>query len=1047
MEFNTAIDGIGELLSDNSNRVVNKWRLDEVNEDEFPLRAYYMINGENRRFCGFKNVNELASTIIESQNNQWHEIIRNKDDGFQKFFVDIDCGKTEIQNAPFTFDQYVDVLINEIKSIFKSFKIIATVNITNMESDREGKYSRHIICQNIIVRGHHAKCLGTFLHKCIFNVYRYEFGFCDESAFMAANWIDLGVYNKHHSLRTHMSAKTNAPAFTVIGGNNTVFDTSTLITVCEPDSIIFVCPEIICVRKTTKQIVYEPCDDVSMLRIKTLLNGLNPARFSNYDSWCKMGMALFNSCGGKQSGLKVWDECSAKKNPEKYNAGECESKYSTFKLPVEGQTSITMGTIFAWAKLDCEVKLLEYKQTQLTAAVKKKVSKLDNYSSQIKNAEHIRGLVLNKPKADVETFDRYIMIELANYILLAIKSSMDTGKSTLIFKYIRSMIEKNPDFTCVLIQFRTSLSDDVSKKTKDMGFTDYRSVAGEIDLVFYNRIFIQVESLHRLIYDHIDLLIIDEVESVDAQLFAGLNVKNDAIIQDVYQGLLKDSKQIIMLDGLLTDKTVKAYESYMGRDFYVHVNTPKVEEKKLQIMVSECQWKDAIIADLCMNSKLYVIVPKGKKFIEKLVKYIEIECDKKEKKLNILSIYGGKDNTQITKNFATELVKYDLVIASPAISAGVDFNVEGYFYKVYSFVSSRKVGAVSQLQSLKRVRKPICKDVTMLVQHCNREPLPLTPEDIIYAAENKMWHNSIEGIKWPVGTKFVRDKRGNTKFEDVNNKWFKFFLQIQSVINIQKFDVLAFIINWMTEDGYVTEIIEEISDMSHIKVSRDVGKFITSKNNKEIADAADITPATAAVYMGHKRHNTKESAELSKYNLRNFYGWKGVINEDFVGKYRIEGIIRMFAMMKDKNTSLNIMADKAETRMMNRTDIDKIRMNEHVDKHRAIRDLLSFLKTLENSKGEITHNSKTGGSLDKIREYINEAVKSRHSAYKDKKLQENNDRICQIVNGFINDYGVKLEIVDRAGKERTDRKYAIINIYKEYFTFDVNDKSKPFIHI
>ena len=133
--------------------------------------------------------------------------------------------------------------------------------------------------------------------------------------------------------------------------------------------------------------------------------------------------------------------------------------------------------------------------------------------------------------------------------------------------------------------------------------------------------------------------------------------------------------------------------------------------------------------------------------------------------------------------------------------------------------------------------------------------------------------------------------------------------------------------------------------------------------------------------------------------------------------------------------------------MINRADIDKIRIVEHVDKHRAIRDLLTFLKTLENNKGEIIHNSKTGGSLDKIREYINEAVKSRHSAYKDKKLQENNDRICQIVNGFINDYGVKLEIVDRAGKERTDRKYAIINIYKEYFTFDVNDKSKPFIHI
>jgi hypothetical protein len=1042
--INHARNGFGQSLKDNSDRVVNKYYLADVIEEEFPLRAYYMIDGEKRRYCGFKTVHELISTITESQNNQWNEVIRNKGEGYQKFFIDVDCKTTEVEKMPFTFDEYINNLINELKSMFMICKI--TAHIIHCESDRSKKYSRHIICQNVVIRGDQSKILGRFVHSCIKNIYKYEYNLSDEICDVIAKWMDLSVYDKHHSLRTHLSAKPTAPIMKIIGGLNDKFDETTLITVCNKNSIVFNLPDWInsSYGKPVQQYVYEPQNDESMNRIKMLLDNLNPSRYDSYDSWCKIGMALFNACKGSDAGAKIWSECSAKKNPEKYKLGECESKYSTFKLQ---ESSITMGTIFAWAKIDCEVKLLEYKQTELKAVTKRKTSKFENYSSQIKNAKNIKNLVLDKPTADKETIERYIMIALALHRLLAVKSPMDTGKSTLILDFIRSQIEKNPKFTCVMLQFRTSLSDEISKKTKDMGFKDYRSVTGEIDLEFYSRVFIQIESLHRLIYNNIDLLIIDEVESVNAQLFAGLNVQNDSAIQDMYQNILKDSKQIIMLDGLLMDRTIKAYESYLGEKFFVHVNTPLVEKKKLQIMVSECQWKDAIIDDLCMNRKIYVVSPNGKSFIEKMAKYIETKCNEKDKKINILTIFGGKDNSDVTKNFTDELVKHDLVIASPSISAGVDFNVDGYFYKVYSFVSSRKVGAVSQLQSLKRVRKPICKDITMLVQHCNRIPLPLTPEDIIFAAENKMWHNSIEGIKWPVGTRFIRDKRGNTKFADVDNDWFKFFLQIQSIINIQKFDVLGCIINRMTEEGYDVEILEEISNIDHIKVAKDVGKFITSKNNKEIADAKDISSSLAVEYLGKKRRTACESAELSKYNLRLLYDWNGPINEEFVRKYRSEDVVRMYITMKNKNTPLDTMANEAEMRIINRTDIDKVRVTEHVDKHRAIRDLLEFMRGLENDKGEIIHNSKEGGALDKIREYINEAVKSRHSAYKDKKLQTNNDRVCQLVNGFISDYGAKIILDGKQEKSRETRIYKIVNVYEEHFTTDRNNKTLPFIDI
>jgi arsenate reductase-like glutaredoxin family protein len=1012
--------------------------LHQVEENMYLLRAYCM-EGNRRRYCGFSSIDDFVRIMKKSGNSEWHEVIRNNGTKYQKFFIDIDCKVDELVKTRFDFNDYVDSVIFELTMLFYDAGIFPDVQLINLDSDRDDKYSRHIICKNVNVQGHHMKCLGRELSNRVFTLNGKDKN--------TINWIDLSVYDKNHSLRTHLSVKKGAPAFRDPTTENKEFDVKTLITICEDESIDLDCPSFMCIdvkkeeRKTkTANITTQVKESVNDL--KPILDGLSPKRYNNYDSWCKIGMVLYNVYNGGIEGLLLWDECSRKYNPAKYNDGECAKKYDTFKA---GSDMLTIATLIAWSKEDCPDKLVEYRQNQIKIEKPTKITALEYYKLQVKNAKNIERLVLNEPKPNKVTKDSYIKINLMEQVLWAIKSAMNTGKSALIINHIKEQLANDPYFKCILLQFRTSLSDNVVERTKELGFTDYRDVSGSLKLDWVNRLIVQVESLHRLIYDDIDLLVIDEVESVNAQIFAGLNVKNNDLIQIIFKDIVKKAKRVVIMDGLLRDKTVQAYEILTKKKFYVHINEPIVEKKKLQIMVSECQWKDSIIGDLCIDRKIYVVSPKGRNFIEKLAKYIETMCANKCKTIRILTIYGGKDNTQVTGNFSAELVKYDLVIASPSVSAGVDFNVDGYFYKVYSYVTSGKVGADSQLQSLKRVRKPICKDITMFVQNCAQEMIPLNPESIIQAAESKIWHNSIEGIKWPVGVKYNRKGSGDIVFKNKEKSWFKFFLLVQSSINVQKFDVFRCMVNFLEKDGYEIEFVDVVKSPESVKTSREIGKLTLSKNNRDIAKADEISIVAARDLLSNKFNTPEDEAKLSKYNIRAYYGWKGDIDELFVKTYRKEKISRMFRTMKDKNVSLEKLAADAEGRILKLGDVQKTSTREKVDKHQAIRELIDFVKKLENESREIIHNGKPGGNLDKIREYINKAVESKHSAYKGRKTQINTDKICMIVNSFINDYGYSIKLVSRHVSTGEDKKYKLISIFEKYFTLDVNNKSLPYI--
>ena len=85
----------------------------------------------------------------------------------------------------------------------------------------------------------------------------------------------------------------------------------------------------------------EPLDDREVAL--SALAGLKVERASGYDSWLRIGMALFTISPDL---LTAWDQWS-QKCPEKYVAGACEKKWQSFK-----KGGLGIGSLIHWAKED-----------------------------------------------------------------------------------------------------------------------------------------------------------------------------------------------------------------------------------------------------------------------------------------------------------------------------------------------------------------------------------------------------------------------------------------------------------------------------------------------------------------------------------------------------------------------------------------------------------------------------------------------------------------------------------------------------------------------
>jgi hypothetical protein len=332
-----------------------------------------------------------------------------------------------------------------------------------------------------------------------------------------------------------------------------------------------------------------------------------------------------------------------------------------------------------------------------------------------------------KPNIDKPVLDYDLMFPPSKNIYF-IKAEMKMGKTKQCIQYIN---KTNPT-TVILISFRRTFSSEM--KSKYVGFELYSDIKdGQINLSEHPKLIVQVESIHRIAKKMpiIDLIILDEIESIWGQFSSG-NLLDYYGVVNTFTYLVRKSTKIIAMDANLSKRSSRLLQ-YLRPEFdnelnlYINRHNPSYDYK--YYFVGKVLFYSLISKHLHDGNKI-VIITNSLKETNQLAQYVSEQFSKLK-----LIVYNSKTlQSKKTKHFSDVnryWKKYDCVIYSPTVSAGVSFEAEHFNYVFGSF-TSMSCNVETCRQMLGRVRNIVNKTIYLNIKSINRESdeYPTNPDTV-----------------------------------------------------------------------------------------------------------------------------------------------------------------------------------------------------------------------------------------------------------------------------------------------------------------------------
>lgn len=265
------------------------------------------------------------------------------------------------------------------------------------------------------------------------------------------------------------------------------------------------------------------------------------------------------------------------------------------------------------------------------------------------------------------------------YKTLMIRSPMDTGKTQTIKKII-VILEylKGSALRVCWITHRRSLSNNLINTFKHYGFINYLDIPGGLST--YDKVIISLDSIMRLGHNKYDLIIFDEYESICSH-YSSTTMKNPKYIYNITSNIINGSKKILILDADIGHRGYMNMKTY-GTYKIIH-NTYQHDQKEFIITNNEEDHQTRIYNDIAQNLNICIVSMSAGHITQT---YERIK--KKFKNIKILLITSKtSDNKELLKNVNDEWIKYQVVLYSPSIDAGVDFNMK-HFTRLYGVLKS-----------------------------------------------------------------------------------------------------------------------------------------------------------------------------------------------------------------------------------------------------------------------------------------------------------------------------------------------------------------------
>lgn len=369
----------------------------------------------------------------------------------------------------------------------------------------------------------------------------------------------------------------------------------------------------------------------------------------------------------------------------------------------------------------------------------KHIGYVDETDETVHQATQVTTQYLSDDKLVNQIVDNFI----EESKVLAIKSFMGTGKTVLV-NQILGKLKNLEKFNVLWITHRQTLTKAIFGAFKKFGFKNYMDEQG--CLFDYNRIIVQIDSLHRLfketendgetLFKKYDLVIIDESEGAlnhFSSPYLNKNGRDARSIFDQMTDIIDAGEKLLLLDADMHTRTRLLMDRYRNQGVEFIHNTYVPDLKTLTLTNSEEKYLKKLYGDVEHGLKICIVSMSSDRLTviyDELVKR-KVKC----------VIHTSKTDDSLKtelENVNKFWKQFQCVLYSPVIESGVSFD-EHHFDKIYGIVQDgfKTCSQRSFLQQLGRIRH--CDDKNIYCLYNGLRNISNNDDKVIYSLDGDIY--------------------------------------------------------------------------------------------------------------------------------------------------------------------------------------------------------------------------------------------------------------------------------------------------------------------
>lgn len=499
-----------------------------------------------------------------------------------------------------------------------------------------------------------------------------------------------------------------------------------------------------------------------------------------------------------------------------------------------------------------------------------------------------------------------------------IKSPKGSGKTT----YLKSLVDeyRNQGKRVLLVGHRRSLLRALSESLGLQCYLDAKEFVQFAPNRISKHFAISVDSMATMLKPNIhkfDVVLIDESEQVFSHLIADtIDLSNRRKCYLLLQHYIQAARDVIALDADMNQITLHAIQRFGNKNPFIDrrliLNEFKADHRRVELYPSESQVIGSLFESLRSDERIFVCC-NSKKQVDALVESIQAELGVDFPLIYVTSANSSTPEiTAFLTEIKTEILKYKVVLVSPAMGTGIDItfpenisHVDG----VYGLFEARINTHFDIDQQLSRVRHPKYVRIWISAETFNfeTETDPIKQE----IAESGIIPEVLTGYSAFSGTPEY----------NWNDPYLTLYATILAAQRASKNQLRKNFIELRTYNGWIVEEAKrDAAAISAGNVLASLGEELRRDNRiKRILNARTLDSAQVDA-INHKKDAGKSVTEadqdaVDRYFIEHFYYMpvsRGLVALDNDGKYRDQ--ILMFERIKANPTSTQVKADEKSAR-------------------------------------------------------------------------------------------------------------------------------------